>query len=193
MQVLSLLLLLSAITFCGGRLGSRYWHAPHDISEYAVGEGGSPASGSRALNAASNTLHEKAPDLAIVIGSNHVRSHWLDLMPSFAIGVDEIVSSGEHDTPTAPEHALAISNSLVEQNFDLPFSTRLAFDHGISGCHGALDGELFCSPLPTVTSTIALWEAIKKSIAALPDDPKVALTASVGLSDQPPFPDWRAS
>ena len=55
------------------------------------------------LEAARNSLKSLQPDLAIIIGSNHFRGHWLDLMPSFAIGVDEVISSGEHGTPEGPQ------------------------------------------------------------------------------------------
>ena len=42
-----------------------------------------------ALAQASEALIRAKPDLAIIVGSNHFRGHWLDLMPGFAIGVDE--------------------------------------------------------------------------------------------------------
>ena len=160
------------------------------------------------LEAARMSLKSQRPDLAIIIGSNHFRGHWLDLMPSFAIGVDEVVSSGEHGTPegpqkTRPDIALDIANGLLAQGFDMAFSTRFAIDHGISHAIQYLTGEndipiipimvnSFAPPLPTLQRCIELGGAIRKIVQTLPDDMKVAVIGSGGLSHQLPFPDWRA-
>ena len=160
-----------------------------------------------ALGVASAKLREAAPDLAIIVGSNHFRGHWLDLMPTFAIGVDEVVASGEHGTPkgpqrAVPEHALAIANSVVAEGFDLAFSTRLVIDHGISHAIQYLTGadgipvvplmvNCFAPPLPGLSRCVALGHAIARAVASLPDDLRVAVIASGGLSHQLPFPDWR--
>ena len=159
------------------------------------------------LRGASKALHDKKPDLAIVVGSNHFRGHWLDMMSSIAIGVDEIESSGEHGTPkgaqkTSPENALAIANSLVDQGFDLAFSTKFVIDHGISHAiqYLTLENEIpivpiminsFAPPLPKLDRCLALGEAIRTAIESLPDDMTVAVIASGGLSHQLSFPDWR--
>lgn len=160
-----------------------------------------------ALHRASESLREATPDIAIVIGSNHFRGHWLDLMPSFAMGVDEIESSGEHGTPkgpqkSAPEAALAMANSLLAQEFDLAFSTRLCIDHGISHAIQYLTLEQgipivpimvnsFAPPLPTLKRCVGLGRALGRAIAELPGALRVAVIASGGLSHQLPFPDWR--
>jgi len=161
-----------------------------------------------ALEQASQALHESKPDVAIIIGSNHFRGHWLDLMPSFAIGVDELVSSGEHGTPegaqkTSPDHALAIANHLMASGFDMCFSTRFVIDHGISHAIQYLTKEnqipvvpimvnSFAPPLPSLSRCLDLGAAIRRAVASLPSDLKVAIIGSGGLSHQLPFPDWRA-
>lgn len=160
-----------------------------------------------ALHLASQELHAKKPDVAIIVGSNHFRGHWLDLMPSIAIGVDEIVSSGEHGTPSGPQRsdpdtALSLANSLVDDGFDLAFSTRLTIDHGISHAiqYLTLEGQIpiipimvncFAPPLPTFDRCIEFGKAIRRAIATLPETLTVAVIASGGLSHQLPFPDWR--
>jgi len=159
------------------------------------------------LETASKALHAAKPDLAIVVGSNHFRGHWLDMMSSFAIGVDEIESSGEHGTPkgpqkTSPENALAIANSLLDQGFDMAFSTRFVIDHGISHAiqYLTLENQIpvvpiminsFAPPLPKLKRCLALGDAIRNAVESLPDDMTVAIIASGGLSHQLPFPDWR--
>ncbi len=156
---------------------------------------------------ASAQLHALKPDLAIIVGSNHFRGHWLDMMPSFAIGVDEIESSGEHGTPkgpqkSSPEHALAIANSLVDQSFDIAFSTRFVIDHGISHAIQYLTKEnqipivpimvnSFAPPLPSLKRCVDLGHAIRQAVEGLPSNLKVAIIGSGGLSHRLPFPDWR--
>lgn len=160
----------------------------------------------QALQTASALLHEKA-DLAIIIGSNHFRGHWLDLMPSMAIGVDEIISSGEHGTPaglqkSAPEEALAIANHLIGNGFDLAFSTRLGIDHGISHAIQYLSLEnglpvipiminCFAPPLIRLDRCLDFGASLRQAIEALPGDLRVAVIGSGGLSHKLPFPDWR--
>ena len=129
------------------------------------------------------------------------------MMSSFAIGVDEIESSGEHGTPkgpqkTSPENALAIANSLLDQGFDMAFSTRFVIDHGISHAiqYLTLENQIpvvpiminsFAPPLPKLKRCLALGDAIRNAVESLPDDMTVAIIASGGLSHQLPFPDWR--
>lgn len=159
------------------------------------------------LSEANERLHALKPDLAIVVGSNHFRGHWLDMMPSFAIGVDEIESSGEHGTPkglqkSSPDHALAVANSLLSQGFDMAFSTRFVIDHGISHAIQYLTKEnqipvipiminSFAPPLPSLERSLALGRAIRKAVTELPDNLTVAIIGSGGLSHRLPFPDWR--
>lgn len=161
-----------------------------------------------ALHQAASEMHAAQVDLCIIIGSNHFRGHWLDLMPSFAIGVDQVMSSGEHGTPSGaqascPEHALAICNHLVEDGFDMAFSTQLGIDHGISHAIQYLVGEnrlpiiplivnCFAPPLPNLARCIDLGKALRRAILALPDTLRVSVIASGGLSHHLPFPDWRA-
>src|SRR4051812_26570718 len=88
----------------------------------------------RALADARDVVTAARPDAVIVVGSNHFRGLWLDLMPAFAIGVDECVMSGESGTPQGPlsvdvELARHLCRSLVSDEFDIAFSTRLQVDH----------------------------------------------------------------
>ena len=161
-----------------------------------------------ALSQARDALQSAQPDIVVVVGSNHFRGHWLDMMSSFAIGIDEIESSGEHGTPkgqqkASPDHALALANSLVDQGFDMSFSTRFVIDHGISHAIQYLSGEQelpivpiminsFAPPLPNLCRCLDLGVALANAVQQLPADMTVAIVASGGLSHQLPFPDWRA-
>jgi 2,3-dihydroxyphenylpropionate 1,2-dioxygenase len=54
------------------------------------------------LDQARETIAAARPDVAIIIGSNHFRGFWLDLIPAFTLGVGEVIGSGEAKTPAGP-------------------------------------------------------------------------------------------
>ncbi len=159
-----------------------------------------------ALGVASNLLSESKPDAVIIIGSNHFRGYWLDLMPAFSIGVGDIISSGEHGTPEGKQLdccdvAIDLCNQLVDKGFDMTFSTRMTVDHGIShAIQWLVDKDTpiiplvvncFAPPLPTILRCLQLGDAIRESIKTLPQDLNLGVIATGGLSHQLPFPDWR--
>lgn len=161
-----------------------------------------------ALRSARDALASACPDTVIIVGSNHFRGFWLDLIPSFTIGVEECIASGESGTPKGPQPvdvALArhIANSLVESGrFDAAFSARLQIDHGQShAIQYLLDGldveivplvvNVFAPPLPTLGRCADLGRAIRETVLAFPGDRRVAVIGSGGLSHRLPWPDWR--
>jgi 2,3-dihydroxyphenylpropionate 1,2-dioxygenase len=143
------------------------------------------------------------------VGSNHFRGFWLDLIPSFTIGVGECVASGESGTPKGPQRvdvplARHLAGSLVESGrFDVAYSARLQIDHGqshaIQYLLAGLDVEIvplvvnvFAPPLPTLTRCEELGRAIREAVLAFPEGRRVAVIGSGGLSHRLPWPDWRA-
>lgn len=159
------------------------------------------------LATARDLVAAAAPDVALVVGSNHFRGLWLDLMPSFTLGVGDVVASGESGTPkgplpTRPEFAHHLLAQSVDAGFDLAFSGRLQVDHGIShAVQYVLDGldvpvtplivNMFAPPLPRLDRCVALGEALGRAIRSHPGDLRVAVIASGGLSHALPWPDWR--
>lgn len=160
------------------------------------------------LNEASRRLAESKPDAVVIIGSNHFRGFWLDMMPSFTIGVGEVISAGEHGTPAGnlPSHAALgqhITDQLLKRDFDIAFSARLVIDHGISHAVQWLVKSTECPivpivvncfapPLPTLGRTRAFGEALGRILAETSTVGRIAVIATGGLSHQLPFPDWRA-
>lgn len=161
-----------------------------------------------ALKAARDELAAAQPDTVILVGSNHFRGFWLDLIPSFTIGVGECVASGESGTPKGPlpvdvPLARYIAGSLVEGGrFDAAFSARLQIDHGQShAVQYLLDGldvdlvpiviNVFAPPLPTLDRCERLGRAIREAVLAFPGNRRVAVIGSGGLSHRLPWPDWR--
>jgi 2,3-dihydroxyphenylpropionate 1,2-dioxygenase len=160
-----------------------------------------------ALAQARDQLAETKPDLVVIVGSNHFRGQWLDLMPSFLIGVDEVCASGEHGTPKGllnsnQAAAQFICDSVVANDFDLAFSTHMAVDHGISHAVQWLLADsntavvpivvnCFAPPLPSIRRVLDLGSALRDILQALPDVDRVAVIGTGGLSHSLPFPDWR--
>lgn len=159
------------------------------------------------LAAAKTLLEAASPDVVVIVGSNHFRGLWLDLMPPFTIGVDEVVAAGEHGTPSGsqradPDAALAVCDGLLGAGFDVAFSTRLQVDHGISHAIQYLaPGDapaipivinVFAPPLPSLARCLAFGGALRDVLRSLPGGRRIAVIGTGGLSHQIPFPDWRA-
>jgi len=148
------------------------------------------------------------PDVVLILGSNHFRGFWLDLIPAFTLGVGECISSGESGTPKGPQRvdvdfARHLANELIEGGrFDLAYSARLQIDHGQShAIQYVLDGidvpivplvvNVFAPPLPTFKRCEELAKALRDAVASYPADTRVVVIASGGLSHRLPWPDWR--
>lgn len=159
-----------------------------------------------ALGAARRAIVDAGADVAVVIGSNHFRGFWLDMMPTFTVGVGEVIGAGEHGTPAGPlpaDTAVArqLLAGLVASGFDPAFSARLQIDHGITHAvqHVLPDGlpivplvvNCFAPPLPPLARCAALGSAVGAMLAADGLDRRVVVVGSGGLSHQLPFPDWR--
>ena len=162
-----------------------------------------------ALREARDEIAAAEPDLAIIVGSNHFRGFWLDMIPPFTLGVGEVIGSGEAKTPsgpqkTAPEFAQRIAEDLVERGTEVAISARLQIDHGQTHAIQYLLDDIavpvvplvvnvFAAPLPRPDRCAELGRNLALAIAALPENLRVVVIASGGLSHQLPWPDdWRA-
>jgi 2,3-dihydroxyphenylpropionate 1,2-dioxygenase len=161
-----------------------------------------------ALAAACARVKALEPDVAVIIGSNHFRGFYLDLVPAFTIGVGECIASGESGTPSGPQKvdtALArhIAEFMVADDLDIAFSAKLQVDHGIThALQYVLAGvdipivpiviNVFAPPLPSVARCAHLGETLARAIDSFAGNRKVAVIASGGLSHHLPWPDWRA-
>lgn len=160
------------------------------------------------LNEASRRLAASRADTVVIVGSNHFRGFWLDLMPAFTIGVGAITSAGEHGTPVGalPAHptlGLELCEQFIARDFDVAFSSSLTVDHGISHAIQWIVQSLPCKvvpivvncfapPLPTLRRAQAFGETLRAILEASPGAERVAVIGTGGLSHALPFPDWRA-
>lgn len=159
------------------------------------------------LTAARDAVAAAEPDAVLLVGSNHFRGMWLDLVPQFTLGVGDVVASGESGTPSGPQRtdpALArhLAQELVADEFDVAISTALQIDHGQSHAIQYLLAGLdvpvvplvvnvFAPPLPSLRRCVALGRALRRAIGAYGAGTRVAVVGSGGLSHRLPFPDWR--
>lgn len=158
------------------------------------------------LQAAREAVVGARPDAAIIVGSNHFRGLWLDMLPAFTIGVGACTSSGEAGTPKGPlevEIPLArhVCTSLVAEGYDLAMSLRLQVDHGIShAVQYLLTGmdipivpiliNVFAAPLPPLWRCDDLGLAVARAVSNDGADKRVVVIGSGGLSHHLPFPKW---
>jgi 2,3-dihydroxyphenylpropionate 1,2-dioxygenase len=146
------------------------------------------------------------PDAVVIFGSNHFRGMFLDLMPMFTVGVQEVLGAGEAGTPSGPlpvDQALArhVVDALVEDGFDPAFSLRLTVDHGITHTIQHVLGtsdipivpiviNAFAPPLPPLARCQALGASVGRAVAGDGESKRIAVLASGGLSHQLPWPKW---
>jgi 2,3-dihydroxyphenylpropionate 1,2-dioxygenase len=158
-----------------------------------------------ALAVAREAVAAACPDVVVIIGSNHFRGFWLDLIPAFTLGVGEVIASGESGTPkgpvqTDPVFAQRLAGSLMDAGTEVAISARLQIDHGQThALQYLLPGldvpvvplviNVFAAPLPRLDRCVALGRNLAAAIAGAPGDQRVAVIASGGLSHRLPWPE----
>src|SRR5262245_47713810 len=82
-------------------------------------------------------LRQAQPDVVVILGPDHFRTLFYDLMPAFTLGVDRVQGWGDWNTPVGPfntDPALAqhILNCLMREGMEPAFSQEIKVDHGIT-------------------------------------------------------------
>lgn len=151
-------------------------------------------------------LADKKPDVLFVIYNDHVSSFFFDHYSAFALGVGERHAvadegGGARDLPAVAGHpALArhIGQSLVADEFDMSFFQDRALDHGVFSPLSLLCPHqpewptpviplqvgVLQSPVPSARRCWRLGQALRRAIESYPEDLKVAIVATGGLSHQ---------
>ena len=151
-------------------------------------------------------LKEKKPDVLFVVYNDHVTSFFFDHYSAFCLGVGESYAvadegGGPRDLPPIKGHgALArhIGAALMADEFDMSFFQDKPLDHG---CFSPLSILLphqpdwpipivplqvgvLQFPVPSAKRCYNLGQALRSAIESYPEDLKVALIATGGLSHQ---------
>jgi len=159
-----------------------------------------------AWDAAHAWIEAVKPDAAVVVYNDHGLQFFLDKMPTFAIGAaDEYRNADEGwGLPTLPPYrgdaALSwhLIESLVGEEFDLTTCQEMLVDHaftvplkllwpGSRPCPVAtvpVTVNTIQHPLPTPARCIKFGRALGRAIASYPEDIKVVILGTGGLSHQ---------
>jgi protocatechuate 4,5-dioxygenase beta chain len=154
-------------------------------------------------------MRETAPDVAIVVYNDHASAFSTDLIPTFALGTasefppaDE--GWGPRPVPTGKGHpALAshIAQSVILDEFDLTLCNKMEVDHGLSVPLNLLCGKrgpteewpfkiiplavnVVMYPPPTGHRCFMLGKALRKAVESYPEDLRVVIFGTGGLSHQ---------
>ncbi|MBL8550199.1 MAG: gallate dioxygenase [Hyphomonadaceae bacterium] len=151
-------------------------------------------------------LKEKNPDVLFVVYNDHISSFFFDHYSPFVLGIgDEYPvadeGGGKRNIPPLKGHgqlARHIGHSLVADEFDMSFFQDKGLDHGcFSPLSVLLDHDpdwpmpiipLQCGvlqfPVPSAKRFYNLGKAVRRAIESFPEDLKVVMVATGGLSHQ---------
>ncbi|MDE1146332.1 MAG: gallate dioxygenase [Azospirillaceae bacterium] len=152
-------------------------------------------------------LAEKRPDVLLMIYNDHITSFFFDQYSAFALGVDDRYpvadeGGGVRGVPPIGGHAALsrhIVQSLFTDEFDMATFRGKPLDHGVFSPLSVLmtpeDGQwplkivplqvgVLQFPIPTAKRCWKLGQALRVAIESYPEDIKVALVATGGLSHQ---------
>lgn len=151
-------------------------------------------------------LAEVEPDLAVMIYNDHGLNFFLDKMPTFAIGAAPVYRNDDEGwgLPTLdpyagdPAYSWHVIESLVNDEFDVVTCQEMLVDHAFTVPMSLLWPERpdppirtlpVCintvqHPLPTPNRCFRLGQALGRALASYPEDRKVLLVATGGLSHQ---------
>jgi gallate dioxygenase len=151
-------------------------------------------------------LAEKKPDVLVIVFNDHVTSFFFDHYSQFALGIGESYAvadegGGPRALPPVRGHAALshhIAAGLVTDEFDLSYFQDKPLDHGCfsplsmlwphdptwPGAIVPLQIGVLEFPIPSARRCYKLGQSLRKAIESYPDDLKVALVATGGLSHQ---------
>jgi gallate dioxygenase len=151
-------------------------------------------------------LKEQRADVVVLVYNDHVTSFFFDHYAAFSLGTGASWSpadegAGARDLPPIEGHpafAAHLGRSLMADEFDMAFFQERPLDHG---CFSPL--SMLCDrdpgwpvklvplqvgvlqfPVPTARRCYKLGQALRRAIESWPEDLRVALVATGGLSHQ---------
>jgi protocatechuate 4,5-dioxygenase, beta chain len=152
-------------------------------------------------------MAEHKPDVAVIVYNDHANAVGLEMVPTFAVGTADSYRVADEgfgrravpDVVGHPELSLHLVENLVDDGFDLTVCQELDVDHGLT-----VPLSIFCPepgdawpcavvpvlvnviqyPQPTAARCYALGQAIGRAIAGYPEDLKVAVFGTGGMSHQ---------
>lgn len=150
-------------------------------------------------------LAEKKPDVLLVTFNDHVTSFFFDHYSPFALGISDSYAvadegAGTRALPPVKGHlglSHHIGTALMADEFDMSFFQGKPLDHGLfsplsmmvphdpwPAAVVPLQIGVLQFPIPTPLRCYKLGQSLRKAIESYPEDLKVALIATGGLSHQ---------
>lgn len=151
-------------------------------------------------------VRDNTPDVAIIVFNDHASALSLDMIPTFAIGVaDEFQPAdegyGPRPVPTVKGHpklAWHLAESLIMNDFDMTIINKMDVDHGLTVPLSITCGAVEEWPFPVIPLAVnvvnfpppsgdrcfRLGQQIRKAVESFPDDLKVAVYGTGGMSHQ---------
>ena len=151
-------------------------------------------------------LADRSPDVLFLVYNDHVTSFFFDHYSHFALGVGDCFpvadeGGGPRKLPPVrghPQLARHIATGLAADEFDLAYFQAKGLDHGClsplsllwpheaewPGAVIPLQVGVLEFPIPTARRCFRLGRALRRAIESYPEDLKVAIVATGGLSHQ---------
>jgi aromatic ring-opening dioxygenase catalytic subunit (LigB family) len=151
-----------------------------------------------AYEKARQLLAEYAPDVVLLIGTDHFNTFSYDAMPQWCIGRGEVHEGWADNIPMyklpgAPALAADLIDGLLAQGFEPAFSDAMRLDHSFLGpLHFITPGmdipvvpvfqNCITRPFLTLRRAYALGQAIFQAVSRSPVQARVVIIGSGGLS-----------
>lgn len=151
-------------------------------------------------------LAARQPDVLLVVYNDHVTSFFFDHYSAFTLGVGDLYhvadeGAGARALPAVPGHAglsRHVARYLTSQEFDLAVFQHKPLDHGCFSPLSMLTLEegrwtsaivplqvgVLQFPIPTARRCYKLGRAVRAAVESYPEDLKVVIAATGGLSHQ---------
>ncbi len=155
-------------------------------------------------------LQENPPDVVFLVYNDHATAFSLELIPTFAIGcaaqfepADE--GWGPRPVPVVqghPELAAHITQSVIQDDFDLTIVNKMTVDHGLTVPLSLMCGQknpateawpfkvipfavnVVQYPVPSGRRCFQLGQAIRKAVESFDEDLNVQIWGTGGMSHQ---------
>jgi protocatechuate 4,5-dioxygenase beta chain len=151
-------------------------------------------------------IAEEKPDVIVLVYNDHASAFSLKLIPTFAIGCAEAFAPadegwGPRPVPVVrghPELAWHMAESLILDEFDMTIVNRMDVDHGLTVPLSLMFGQpaewpcrviplavnVVQYPPPTGNRCYRLGQAIRRAVESYPEDLKVVVFGTGGMSHQ---------
>ena len=151
-------------------------------------------------------IAQEKPDVVILVYNDHASAFSLELIPTFAIGcADEFAPADEGWGPRPvpmvkghPELAWHLAEKLILDEFDMTIVNRMDVDHGLTVPLSLMFGQpaawpckviplavnVVQYPPPTGNRCLRLGQAIRRAVESFPEDLKVVVFGTGGMSHQ---------